>query len=77
MQQGLSREEYEGMVDNFLNDCAAKEGATADDITYLKGRNMPTNKQQMCVAACVGENLGFVSKKKHENSRIEKFQIFD
>lgn len=63
LQQGLSREEFEGMIDNFLADCGAKEGASADDIKHLKDRNLPTTKGQMCVAACVGENLGFVSKK--------------
>lgn len=64
MQQGLSREEFEGMIDKFLADCAAQEGAGADDIKYLKDRNLPKTRGQMCISACVAENLGFVSKNR-------------
>lgn len=48
------------MVDKFLADCAAQEGASADDMKYLKDKNMPTSKAQMCLVACVGENVGFM-----------------
>lgn len=73
-QQGLTREQFEEMVDKFLADCAAQEGANADDIKFLKERNLPKTKGQMCISACVGENLGFVSfdlhfKKKKKNSK--------
>lgn len=75
LQQGLSREEFEGMVDRFLADCAAQEGASADDIKYLKERNLPTTKGQMCISACVGENLGFVSIENLKISRSKKLKI--
>lgn len=66
-QDGLTKEQFDEMVDNFLADCASQEGANADDISYLKVKgNMPTNKGQMCLVACVGENLGFVKNGKED-----------
>lgn len=66
------------MVDNFLADCAQQEGATADDIKYLKERNMPTSKGQMCMVACVGESLSLVNVvPSNGRSKKSKKKSFD
>lgn len=55
------------MIDKFLADCASQEGASADDTKYLRVKgNMPKNKGQMCLVACVGENLGFMKNGKED-----------
>lgn len=49
------------MLDEFLLECAKKEGGNADDIKFLKDRNLPVSKQQDCMVACIGENFDMVS----------------
>lgn len=61
-QQGLTKAQVDEMTDKFLKDCAAKEGATADDIQYLKDRNFPNTAGQRCIVACVGENFALVKR---------------
>lgn len=41
-QSGLTREQFDEMVDKFLEDCAAQEGAGPDDIKFLKDNNLPS-----------------------------------
>lgn len=54
------------MVDKFLADCAAQEGAGPDDIKFLRENNLPTNPKQMCMVACAGENLGFTKNGRED-----------
>lgn len=61
------------MMDEFLLECAQKEGGTADDIKFIKERNLPVTKQQDCMVACIGENFDMVSrcnKYKRVDSKI-------
>lgn len=48
------------MLNGFIMECAAKEGATPEEIDIIRKYNPPTNKQQKCSIACVGESFGFV-----------------
>lgn len=61
VQQGLSKAEVDQMLDEFLLECAQKEGGNADDIKFLKDRNLPVTKKQDCMVACIGENFDMVS----------------
>lgn len=51
----------EEMLDNFIMDCATKEGATTEEINFIRTYHLPQNKQQKCAIACVGELFGMVS----------------
>lgn len=41
LQQGLSKDEVDQMLDEFLMECAKKEGGNEADIKFLKDRNLP------------------------------------
>lgn len=49
------------MLDSFILECAAQEGASADEIGFIRKYGTPQNKQQKCSIACVGELFGIVS----------------
>lgn len=64
VQQGLSKAEVDQMLDEFLLECAQKEGGNADDMKFLKERNLPVSKVQDCMVACIGENFDMVSMQR-------------
>lgn len=59
-QQALSREQIDEMAKPMLEECAKKEGATADDVTDALARQSPKSKSGKCLHACMGETLGLV-----------------
>lgn len=58
---GLTKADVEEMLDKFILDCAAKEGASADEIGFIRSYGTPQNHAQKCAIACVGESFGIVS----------------
>lgn len=50
------------MLDEFLVECAKKEGGTDEDIKFIKDRNLPVKRHQDCMVACVGESFDLVRK---------------
>ena len=60
-QQRLTKEEVDQMLDEFLLECAKKEGGNENDIHFLKERNLPVSKEQDCMVACIGEGFELVS----------------
>ena len=48
------------MTKKLLEDCAAKEGASADDVASAVAHKMPSTKTEKCLHACIGESLGLV-----------------
>lgn len=48
------------MTKKLLEDCAVKEGASADDVANAVAHKMPTSKTEKCLHACIGESLGLV-----------------
>lgn len=61
LQQGLSKDEVDQMLDGFLAECAKKEGGNDADIKFIKDRNLPVTKEQDCMVACIGENFELAS----------------
>lgn len=57
----MSKAEVEEMLNAFIMDCATKEGATADEIGFIRTYGTPQNRPQKCAVACVGEMFGIVS----------------
>lgn len=49
------------MLNQFILDCAAQEGASADEIGFIRSYGTAQNKPQKCAIACVGEMFGVVS----------------
>lgn len=62
-QGGLSRADVEEMLDNFILDCAAQEGATPEEINFVRSYQPPTNYKGKCSIACVGEHFALVRTK--------------
>lgn len=84
MQQGLTKDEVDQMLDEFLLECAKKEGGNDADIKFLKDRNLPSTKQQDCMVACIGENFDLASRKiqyslwyeiRENSSKFNKFVL--
>lgn len=48
------------MTKKLLEDCATKEGASADDVANAVAHKMPTTNTEKCLHACIGESLGLV-----------------
>lgn len=61
MKQKLTKAQVDEMLETFLNDCTNQEGATMEDKQFVKDRNFPTNHEQRCIVACVGESFAIVS----------------
>lgn len=60
-QQSFTPEQRKAFEEKLVSDCAKKEGATADDLTAIAKREMPTTPTGKCMHACFIETLGFVS----------------
>lgn len=61
--QGLSSEERKEFFIKVVNDCAKKEGASAQDTSQALQKQAPQTKAGKCIFACIGESLGIVSLK--------------
>lgn len=60
IQQALNKEQIDEMVKKLLEECATKEGASADDVANTIAHKMPSTKSEKCLHACIGETLGLV-----------------
>lgn len=56
----MSKEKIEEMLLKLLKECAGREGASDDDVQFVKARNLPTSREQKCLSACIGEDIGLV-----------------
>lgn len=57
----MTKEERMEALKKMVEECATKEGASADDTAEVIAKKMPSNKGGKCVYACIGETLGVVS----------------